>query len=430
MNYVVIALLGALAAILANLGVAVFNDGLRPIMPEYLEGRMDKKAIAATSFAMGFGLVIGFGIPVSIAASIILIHSILLGTDIIGTWAPKGKVGVIISGVVGAIYGLGLVAGLQFIVDLFAKLPVNFLGNLGMVSTPVTAAFAIFPALVVAYQFGYKHGLITFVISFLVRQIVFYYGKFTIGTAAISLNAEGMALLAGMIVMLIYATREKQNKDEATIDLTSIFADRVKKIKKNLPILAVMGGLIAAATSLNMVAGDPISLNLMKEGQLMEGGLAALARAIGFIPLLATTAITTGVYGPAGMTFVFVVGFFVTNPFLAFIVGAAVIGIEILLLDVLARAMDKFPGVKKAGDNIRTAMTKVLEVALLLGGLMSAYAMAQALGIFIVVGIYVLNKTSRKPIVEMAVGPVGAIATGIIINVLYLIGLYQIPVVK
>lgn len=430
MNYVVIALLGALAAILTNLGVAVFNDGLRPVMPEYLEGRMDKKAIAATSFAMGFGLVIGFGIPVSIAASIILIHSILLGTDIIGTWAPKGKVGVMISGAVGAIYGIGLVAGLQFIVDMFAKLPVNFLGSLGQVSTPVTAAFAIFPALVVAYQFGYKHGMITFALSFLVRQIVTYYGKFTLGTAKIALNPEGMALLAGMIILLIYATREKQDKNDISVDLTSIFADRVKKIKKNLPILAVMGGLIAAATSLSIVAGDPISLNLMKEGQLMEGGLAALARAIGFIPLVATTAITTGVYAPAGMTFVFVVGFLIRNPFLAFIVGAGVMAIEILFLEVIAKGLDKFPGVRKAGDNIRTAMTKVLEVALLLGGLMAAYAMAQALGIFIVIGIYVLNKTSKKPIVEMAIGPVGAIATGIIINLLYLIGLYQIPIVK
>lgn len=430
MNYVVIALLGALAAILTNLGVAVFNDGLRPIMPEYLEGRMDKKAIAATSFAMGFGLVIGFGIPVSIAASIILIHSILLGTDIIGTWAPKGRVGVMISGAVGAIYGIGLVVGLQFIVDIFAQLPVNFLGSLGQVSTPVTAAFAIFPALVVAYQFGYKHGMITFAISFLVRQIVTYYGKFTLGTANIALNPEGMALLAGMILLLIYATREKQDKNDISVDLTSIFAERVKKIKKNLPILAVMGGLIAAATSLSIVAGDPISLNLMKEGQLVEGGLAALARAIGFIPLVATTAITTGVYAPAGMTFVFVVGFLIRNPFLAFIVGAVVMAIEILFLEVIAKGLDKFPGVRKAGDNIRTAMTKVLEVALLLGGLMAAYAMAQALGIFIVIGIYVLNKTSKKPIVEMAIGPVGAIATGIIINLLYLIGLYQIPIVK
>lgn len=430
MNYVVIALLGALAAVLANVGVAVFNDGLRPIMPEYLEGRMDKKAIAATSFAMGFGLVIGFGIPVSVAASIILIHSVLLGTDIIGTWAPKGKVGMAISAGVGALYGIGLVAGLQFVVDLFAKLPVNFLGSLGQVSTPVTAAFAIFPALVVAYQFGYKHGLITFGISFLVRQIVTYYGKFNLGTAKITLNAEGMALLAGMIIMLIYAMREKQDKNDISVDLTSIFADRVKKIKKNLPVLAVMGGLISMATSLTIVAGDPISLNLMKEGQLVEGGLAALARAIGFVPLVATTAITTGVYAPAGMTFVFVVGFFVKNPFLALVLGAAVMAVEILLLEVIAKGLDKFPGIRKAGDNIRTAMTKVLEVALLLGGLLSAYTMAQAMGLFIVIGIYVLNKTSKKPIVEMAIGPVGAIATGIIMNILYLIGLYQIPVVK
>ena len=78
MKIILMAIIGALAAILANKGVAVFNDGLRPIMPEFLEGRMDRKALAATSFAMSFGLVIGFGIPISLAATIILIHSVLL----------------------------------------------------------------------------------------------------------------------------------------------------------------------------------------------------------------------------------------------------------------------------------------------------------------------------------------------------------------
>lgn len=62
MNTVVIAAIGALAAILANRGIAVFNDGLRPIMPEYIEGRMTRAEIASTSFAMSFGLVMGFGI--------------------------------------------------------------------------------------------------------------------------------------------------------------------------------------------------------------------------------------------------------------------------------------------------------------------------------------------------------------------------------
>ena len=427
MQYLVIALLGALSAILVNQGIAVFNDGFRAIVPEFLEGRMNRKALAATSFAISFGLVIGFGIPVSIAASIILVHSILLGTDIIGTFCPSGKKGIVLSGVVGAIYGIGIVYGLQFVVDLFAKLPVNFLEPLKMVGTPITVAFAVFPALVVAYQFGYKKGLITGIIALLVRQITVMYGTFKIGENTIKLDQEGMALLAGMIIMIAFAMKEKPDENATKVDLTAIFAERVKRIKKNLPILAVMGGLISVATSLCLLAGDPISLNLLAEGKNVEAAMTAFARGIGFIPLVATTAISTGVYAPAGMTFVFVVGLLISNPLIAFIAGAAVMAIEILLLDVLAKLMDNFPGVRKCGDNIRTAMSKVLEVALLVGGMMAAQAMAPGFGLFMVVGLYVLNKTSKKPIVDMAVGPVGAIGVGILINILYLIGLYQIP---
>ncbi|MDU5109148.1 MAG: YhfT family protein [Clostridium sp.] len=428
MQYVVIALLGALAAILSNTGVAVFNDGFRAIVPEYLEGRMDKKALAATSFAISFGLVIGFGIPVSIAASIILIHSILLGTDIIGSFCPSGKKGMVISGVVGAAYGIGIVYGLQFVVDLFAKLPVNFLEPLKQVGTPITVAFAVFPALVVAYQFGTKKGFLTGLVALLVRQITVIYGTFSVNGMNIKLDAEGMALLAGMIIMIIFAVQEKPDPNAPKVDLAAIFAERVKKIKKNLPILALMGGLISAATSLSLVAGDPISLNLLAEGKNTEAAMTALARGIGFIPLVATTAISTGVYAPAGMTFVFVAGFLIGNPILAFVAGAVIMALEVYFLDGLAKLMDKFPGVRKCGDNIRTAMSKVLEVALLIGGMMAAQAMAPGLGLFAVIGLYVLNKTSKKPIVDMAVGPVGAIGVGVLINILYLVGLYVLPV--
>lgn len=40
LRYVIIAAVGALASILANQSIAVFNDGLRPVLPEYLEKRM------------------------------------------------------------------------------------------------------------------------------------------------------------------------------------------------------------------------------------------------------------------------------------------------------------------------------------------------------------------------------------------------------
>ncbi len=426
LQYIVIALLGALAAVLANTGVAVFNDGFRPIVSEYREGQIDRKVLAVTSFALSFGLVVGFGIPVSLAATVILIHSVALGTDIIGSFCPEGKVGMAISAVIGAVYGIGIVYGLQFVVDLFAKLPINFLDSLSQVGTPITIAFAIFPAVAVGLEYGFKKATLTAAVTLLVYQLTTRFGIIPMGASKITLNASGMALLAGMIFLIVFAVRDKSDANNTNEQLVTVFSEKVKRIQKNVPILAVMGGLVAMATSLSLVIGDPISQNLVSEGDLMSAAMAALARAIGFIPLIATTAITTGVYSPVGMTFVFVIGLLVHNPVIAFVLGAVVITLEVLLLSSIAKFLDKFPGVRKCGDNIRTAMGRVLNISLLLGGMMAAQAIAPGIGIFVVVALYVLNKFSKKPIVEMAIGPVGAISVGILVNILYVLGLYTI----
>lgn len=424
MNIMLMAVIGALAAIMANKGIAVFNDGLRPIMPEHIEGRMSRSELAATAFAMSFGLVIGFGIPFSLTASIILIHCILLGTDIIGASSPDGNKGMIISGVIGALYGVGILLGLESIVKAFEMLPVNFMGSLGQVGAPIVIAFAAFPALATGYQYGAKKGVINLTISVIARQIAVAFGSISMAGATIKLNPEGTALLVGMAILLIYAMQEKAEGE--TVDLVSVFAERVKRIKKNMPYLMVMGGLVAAATAAGLMAGDPISLNLMKEGQLMDAGFAALARGIGFIPLVASTAIATGVYGPVGMTFVFAIGLFVHNPLLAGILGAAMIGVEVLLLGQIARFLDKFPGIRKSGDNIRMAMSQLLEVALLVGGMNAANAIAPGIGFFMVVGLYVLNEIAGKPVVRMAVGPIAAILVGVLANVLAVVGLFTV----
>ena len=127
MRYLVLGAIGALASILANRGIAVFNDGFRPIVPQFYDGQISRKELATMSFAISFGLVIGFAIPTSIAASIILIHCILLTTDIIGTFCPDSLVGTVIAGVVGAAYGVAILLGLESIVNLFGSLPFNFL---------------------------------------------------------------------------------------------------------------------------------------------------------------------------------------------------------------------------------------------------------------------------------------------------------------
>lgn len=424
MNILIIAAIGALAAVLAQKGIAVFNDGLRPIMPEYIEGRMTKAELLATSFALCFGLVIGFGIPVSLGTAILLIHSILLGTDIIGTWSPKGIQGTVIAGVIGAVYGIGLLLGLQWIVNVFKMLPVNVFDALGAVGTPVVLAYAAFPALAVALQHGTKKGIITISVSALIRILIVRFSPLVIGGASISLNPDGMAMLTGMIMLIIYGTQEKATEGESTV---ALFTDRVSRIKSNVWILAVMGALLAAATSMHIVAGDPISLNLMKEAKYTDAGLAALARAIGFVPLVGTTAVATGVYGPAGMTFIFAAALFTKNPIIAAAIGFVIIFAEVYLLGGVAGFLDKFPGIRKSADNIRSAMSQLLEIALLVGGINAGNTMAEGLGMFLVIGIYLLNEAAGRPIVRMAVGPIGAIIVGVLINVLAVLGLYIPP---
>ena len=441
-KFLVSALLSGFASILANLGVAVFNDGLRPMVPEFLEGRMDRKALAATSFALSFGLVIGFGIPLSIGSTIILIHSILLGTDIIGTSTPRNNNGLILAGIIGALYGIGLVFGLEKIVELFSKMPIDFLPSLAKVGVPVIVGFSVFPALVVGYQYGTRNGAITLLITLFVRQIVSVFGKIPITeNAKITLNPDGMALLVSVVIMLIFAISDKKTeKTNSNEMLVGIFSARVARVKKNIIPLSIMGGLIAAACSLRIVAGDPISLKLLAstlkdttggDPKVFDAGLVALGRSVGFVPFLETTAITTGVYGPAGMTFIFVIGIFIKNPIISFIAGTVILALEILLLELIAKSLDRFPGVKACGDQIRTAMTKVLEISLLVGGMIAADEMAgsNGLGFLFVGGFYLLNKTSKKPLVDMAIGPVATISFGIILNILFILHLY-VPVAK
>ncbi len=124
------------------------------------------------------------------------------------------------------------------------------------------------------------------------------------------------------------------------------------------------------------------------------------------------------------MTFVFAIGLFIKNPIIAFIVGAAYDRSRGFLLEKLGTSLDKYPGIRNAGDNIRNAMTKLLEIALLVGGMNAANAIAPGLGFFVVAGLYILNEIAGTPVVRMAVGPISAIIVGILVNILSVIGLF------
>lgn len=426
MEAMLLACIGALAAVMANMGVAVFNDGLRPIIPENLEGRMSQKELGVTAFAMSFGLVIGFGMPISIASSLILIHSILLGTDMIGLSFARGKGLTTLSGLLGALYSVGIYYGLQAVINGFKRLPLNLVDGFNAVGEPVVVSFMVFPAIAIALQFSIKKGIVTLVVAALARQLVAFTNDqklIQMGDSAITLSPEGIALIVGMIFLIAFAMQEKSN-EKTMSTLATIFTDRVARIKRYAWVLMLSGGLVAAATNMLLIAGDPISLNLLSKGNISAGGMTSLAKALGFLPLIASTAIAAGVYSPVGFTFVFAAGIFSPNPFVAAIMGAFIIFCEVFLLSKMAGFLDRYPGIRNSGENIRTAMTRVLEVALLIGGANAANTFIPGFGFFAIAGFYLLNEVAGRPIVRMAVGPIGAIAVGIIGNILVVLGLY------
>lgn len=424
-NYILIALVGGVGAVLANRGIAVFNDGLRPIMPEYLDGKIDRKELAATSFAVSFGLIIGFGIPVSIGSTILVAHSILLAADIIGTWTPANKLGTVLASVVGAVYGIGILFGLSTIVKLFKMLPVNFLDALSLLGGPILLAFCAFPALAVASQHSAKKGIATFAATFTAYLLTVKFGTFQLGNGIkITLNAVGMALLVAMICMIVFAAQIK-GSGNSNASLVNVFSQRVSRIKKNWIWLSLMGGLITAASSQLIIAVDILPQQLLVKNQVMEAAIATFARAIGFIPLVFSTAIVTGVYGMAGTTLIFALGLLLKGqPIVAFLAGFVWMWIEVQALSGTAKYLDRFPGLRDMGEHIRTSLQDTIAIALLIGSALACNKMAPDLGYFWIIGFWLINKKMKKPLVDMAVGPIAAIALGILLNLLRVIHLF------
>lgn len=431
LTVLVMAALGAIASYLSNQNVAVFNDGTRPMYGPYIQGKTDRKTLFATSFALSFGLVIGFGLPTSIAGGIIIVHTILLACDIIGVAFNDDKKGMILATVIGGLFGVILLFGMQTIINIFAVLPINFLGSLSTVGGLVITLFCVFPALAIAYQGGFVPGAVVLVLTMLVKQIFALYGTFTINNVTIALNSDGMALLFGIVAMVVYAASTSKKGDGSTAEVFKVFENNIDRIKKNIVMLSLSGGIVAVATTLLLIAEGPASLSLMAEGAYSEAAIVALGRCLGFIPLVMTTSIISGVYSPCGTKAVHIPAILLINMGImgvagSFVIGCLIMVVEVLLLGFIAKGMDRFPGMKDLGDNTRTAMSKILDIALLVGGMMAANAIAPTIGYIWVIGLHFLNQCAKKPIPAMAIGPVGAISLGLIVNVLHLIGLFPI----
>ncbi|MVB12029.1 hypothetical protein CAFE_27580 [Caprobacter fermentans] len=426
LNYAVVIVLCAFTAFLSHMGMAVFHDGLRPVVPEYIEGRMKRSELGTIAFGLSVGFIASVGIAHTVATGLLNPWLLFLTTDILGVISPKKWVAPILGGIWGAL----TLSALGLINTVLTGLPVNFIGAMGEISNPVVSCFALFPLVAIFMQFHAKKGIAATIVTFAIRILLV---RFT------TLSADAMEMFVGIVFLVAFAVAEDRKRGKTMDeDEQNVFSERTARIRKNVVFLMIGGALIAVACNIHVFGGSEVSIYTLAKaytstdaatasGLIHQAALAEFMRALGFIPLIATTAITTGVYGVAGFTFVYCVGYLMPNPVFAAIGGAAVILVEVLLLGLVGKFLGKFPSIRDASDNIRTAMTTVMEFALIIGSINAVVKMGGYTGFFIAAMIYFINEMTGKRIMKMAIGPVAAIATGVILNILYYVGLF-VPV--
>ena len=388
---------------------------------------MHRREAGSIAFGLSIGFVASVGISFTLKTGLLNAWLLFLPTDILGVLAANS----LLAFGLGAVWGILILTCLLPVNHLLTALPVDVLGSLGELSSPVVSAFALFPLVAIFYQFGWKSSLLAAVVVLITRVLVVRYFP--------HLNPESIEIFIGMVMLLgIAITQDLRNRGSEDHDASgmSVFEERTSRIIKNLPYLAIVGALIAAVASMKIFAGSEVSIFTLEKAYsagvtpeqsqtlIHQAALAEFMRGLGFVPMIATTALATGVYAVAGFTFVYAVGYLAPNPWIAALLGALVISAEVLLLRSSGKWLGRYPSVRNASDNIRNAMNMLMEMALLVGSIFASIKMAGYTGFSITAAIYFLNESLGRPVQKMAAPVVAVMITGIVLNILFWLGLF------
>lgn len=411
----------AWASLLSHKCISNFNDGARPVFPELMEGRMTRAEFAVVVTGMGFGWVLA-GFSQWLGTGLIACHLTLIATDCLGAWSPNKWVALIIGGAYGALCAFGT----SFINSAFTALPYNFLNDLTQISSPALPVFCMFPAVAIASQFGAKKGITTGLIEAIVYIFCTVVGAVNFGSISVSLYPYTFAMLAGMICLLVYSINGSKNAESVENDseTENLFTKNANRIKSNWVYLCIQGALNALGIHVLAQAYQPYVLSsAVLAGNMGTFELAMIGVIIAFIPLIVSTVLATGVYQAVGLTTVMLVGCLAPTWWLAPVFGFVAEFVEIQLLGLLGKGLSKFPELSKCGDYIRDAMVSCIGLALVAGSFLAANATWGAVGLMIVGGFFVLNDVTGQRIPKSAVGPLAAVAVGILYNIMIFLGL-------
>ncbi|MFE4538417.1 YhfT family protein [Streptomyces scopuliridis] len=424
----------ALTAFVSHMALAVFNDGVRPFMLDFIQGRAKRTATSAVSFGLSAGFIFGLGAPMALSSGVLNPWLLFLPTDILGILAPRKWLAPLLGGAWGAV----VVFGLSGANDVAHDLPVDFLTAMQQMSTPILFLFTLFPVLAITKQFGRLRGGLAAVLelALVIMTMKLWPNVF----------AGSLAMAAGVLLLIGFAVRKdlrRRTADRAAAlaageetsgtgqratagddPMVSLFSASALRLRRYLPLFMVLGAGVCVLAQMHVFGGGEATSFLIAKGQYSEAAQVDFYRVFGFVPLIATTALASGAYGIAGFTLVYPIGYLMPNPVLAAVVGAVVFALEVLALSSIGRVLGKLPSVRDSSEHLRGAIGETLQLAILFGSLLAAHVMGGGLAILIVGGLYLLNEAMGRPVVRMAAAPAAVIVGGVLLNILYWLDLF------
>lgn len=437
---ITVIVLCALTALISHMALAVFNDGVRPFMLDFIQGRSTRNAATAVSFGLSAGFIFGLGAPMALSTGVLNPWLLFLPTDVLGILSPKKWIAPVLGGAWGAV----VVFGLNGANDVAHELPVDFLTAMQQMATPILFLFTLFPVLAITRQFGKLRGGIAGVVELaLVIVTMKLWPDVFPGAAAM---AVGVVMLIGFAIAKDMRARRAARAESAAKDaagggqagsapedapaedpMLSLFSASATRLRRHLPLFMLLGAGVCLLAQMHVFGGGEATSFLIAKGDYAGAAQVDFYRVFGFIPLIATTALASGAYAIAGFTFVYPIGYLLPSPWLALLAGAAVFAVEVLALSWIGKMLGRLPSVRDSSEHLRNAISESLWLAILFGSLLAANTMGGGLGILIVGGLYLLNEACGRVVVRMAAAPAAVLVGGVLLNLLYWLDLF-VPV--
>jgi Protein of unknown function len=437
------AAIGGLSAVLANRGLSVFHDGLRPTMSSMRSGELSRKEVSKISFSLAWGFLWAFGIPFSLGFVVPLVYMIFMLSDFIGVSCPgdhskpwyrtrTSLQGVAMAFGGGAVYGAAAAALLHVTSVGMKHLPIQMATPVQLFTQPALGAFFLFAVLTAAYHFGVRKAVPTAVAAALAWFVAA--GLEWSQPASWSFGAAFVVLIAQMVrqqrrsrhvaaesTVAAWALEDDDEDEDGEGEQDDFLFGQVGRIKKGIVPLVILSALMGAAYNWGFMTKDPLAGQLYALGLAVPSMLVMLAWMFAYVPMKFTTAavtgcMATGTFLDAG------VAVLMPDPLTAAIVVGLLRIVEVWSILPIVRLVERFPTIREVADLMRTAIFHVMEIGFLIGAGFAAYRFAGQWGTAFVIGAWWINSRANSPVMPVAIGAFSALIVGLVANLLHVVG--------